>query len=221
MDAERKWVLEVDVKTTLAHLTKIISDCLAAINETIPQQHYLAYLDVIKISATLEGFKIVSADINIKLPKHPAQTIKTCIKDCWRLHQIQDAKNHLGNANDFLKFDSIDLDEVLHVLDNVTNSLQKSRSSLSIPKKRTIEELQHSQNMQSIRPALPLDLSISFYVQSQNLVCSVYQLIGPQIRAEYQAELELPFLSKIFELLSLALQTCQQLKDKLEIFTYD
>lgn len=246
--AEFEWLLEVDVEATLDHLTQILTDCLTGTNKPSAQQYDLFYtnqnqLDVIKINATLEGYKITNADINIKLSsKHPVQNIKTCVKEtpnnpyCWRLHQIQDAINHLGNALDLLKatplrmgtnnkHDFKNSDEVLQVINSIMNCLLKGRSSLLIPKKRTIEELQHSQNMQSIRPALPLDFSISFYIQSQNLICSVYQLTqsinGPQIRAEYQAERAIPFLSDILVSLSLALQTCQQLKDKLEIFTYD
>lgn len=243
--AEFDWLLKVDVKATIAQLTQVLTDCSAGITTT-PKQYNLFYssqnqLDVIKINTTLEGYKITSADINIKLAsKHQMQTIKTCIKEtatnpfCWRLHQIQDAANHLSNAIDLLisaplgsgqdnKHNFRSCEEVLQLINDVMNCLQKSRSSLLIPKKRTIEELQHSQNMQSIKPALPLDFSISFYVQAHNLVCSVYQLSqstsGPQIKAEYQAELSLPFLSEILVFLSLGLQTCQQLKDKLQTLT--
>lgn len=245
-EAEFEWLLKNDVGATLAQLIHILTDCSAGITTT-SKQYNLFYcsqnqLDVIKISTTLEGYKITDADINIKLSsKHPMQTIKTCIKEtpnypfCWRLHQIQDAVNHLSNAIDLLtttplrlsgqdnKYDFRSAEEVLQLVNDVMNSLQKSRSSLLIPKKRTIEELQHSQNMQSIRPALPLEFSISFYVQAHNLVCSVYQLAhsssGPQIRAEYQAELSLPFLSEVLVFLSLGLQTCQQIKDKLQTFS--
>jgi len=236
-EAEFDWLLKVDVEATIAQLIQILTDCTAGISKT-PKQYNLFYcsqnqLDVIRISTTLEGFKITNADINIKLSsKHPMQTIKTCIKEtpnnpfCWRLHQVQDATNHLGNAIDLLKSTSSrlrSLEEVLQLINDVMNSLQRSRSSLLIPRKRTIEELQHSQNMQSIRPALPLDHSISFYVQAHNLVCSVYQLSqnnsGPQIRAEYQAETSIPFLSEVLVFLSLGLQTCQQMKDKLQIFS--
>lgn len=242
--AEFEWLLKVDVGATLAQLTQILNECSACFTTT-PKDYSLFYcsqnqLDIIKINTTLEGYKITSADINIKLSsKHPMQTIKTCIKEstnnpfAWRLHQIQDALNHLSNATDLLtsnplrmspdnKYDFRSSEEVLQLVNDVMSCLQKSRSSLLIPKKRTIEELQHSQNMQSIRPALPLDFSISFYVQSHNLVCSVYQLSqtsnGPQIRAEYQAELSLPFLTEMLSFLGLALQMCQQLKDKLQTF---
>lgn len=244
-EAEFDWLLKVDVGATIAQLTQILTECSMGITTT-PKQYNLFYcsqnqLDLIKINTTLEGYKITNADINIRLSsKHPMQTIKTCVKEtpdnpfCWRLHQIQDATNHLSNAIDLLtstphrsqpdnKYDFRSSEEVLQLIDDVMNCLQKSRSSLLIPKKRTIEELQHSQNMQSIKPALPLDFSISFYVQAHNLVCSVYQLSqssnGPQIRAEYQAELSLPFLSEVLVFLSLGLQTCQQIKDKLQIFS--
>lgn len=245
--AEFEWLLQNDVGATIGQLTQILTECAAGLTTT-PKQYNLFYcsqnqLDVIKINTTLESYKITNAEINIKLSsKHPIQTIKTCIKEtpnnpfCWRLHQVQDAMNHLSNAIDLLntsplridpnntKYDFRSTEEVLQLINNVMNCLQKSRSSLLIPKKRTIEELQHSQNMQSIRPALPLDFSISFYIQAHNLVCSVYQLSqnanGPQIRAEYQAEISLPFLSEVLVFLSLGLQTCQQVKDKLLTFSY-
>lgn len=240
--AEYEWLLNIDVGATLAQLTQILKECSNVINPA-PKPLNLFYcsqnqLDIIKVSTTLEGYKITSADISIRLSsKHPIQTIKTCIKEtpsnpfCWRLHQIQDALNHLSNAMDILatgshsgtsenRYDFKSSEEVLQLINDVMNSLQKSRSSLLIPKKRTIEELQHSQNIQSIRPALPLDFSISFYIQAHNLVCSVYQLVQgtnePQIRAEYQADLSLPFLSEMLVFLSLGLQTCQQIKDKLQ-----
>lgn len=255
-EAEFHWLLKIDVGATLAQLTQILTECLSGITST-PKQYNLFYcsqnqLDIIKINTTLEGYKITQADINIKLTsKHPMQTIKTCIKEtpnnpfCWRLHQIQDAINHLTLAIDLLTSNSLIVtpnsqtesthdinpkrsydfrssEEVLQLINDVMNCLQKSRSSLLIPKKRTIEELQHSQNMQSIKPALPLDYSISFYIQAHNLVCSVYQLAqnstGSQIKAEYQAELSLPFLSEVLVFLSLGLQTCQQIKDKLQTF---
>lgn len=243
-EAEFDWLLNVDVRATIAQLIHVLTECSAGISTT-PTQYNLFYcsqnqLDVIKVNTTLEGYKITNADINIKLSsRHPMQTIKTCVKEtatnpfCWRLYQIQDAANHLSNAIDLLtstplrmgpdnKHDFKSAEEVLQLINDVMNCLQKSRSSLLIPKKRSIEELQHSQNMQAISPALPLDYSISFYVQAHNLVCSVYHLSHnnnrPQIKSEYQAELSIPFLSEVLVFLSLGLQTCQQLKDKLQTF---
>lgn len=233
--AEFEWLLKEDVTNTLARLTQILADCSASVNQT-PTNYNLVHSslnqhDFVKVNLQLEGYKITCADINIRLAsKHPIQTIKTCIKEtptnpfCWRLHQIQDAQNHLSNAIDLVsltkgkKFETAE--EVLFLIDNVMYSIQRSRSSLLIPNKILIEELQHSQNMQAISPALPLDYSISFYVHSQNLVCSVYHLAHvnnrPQVKAEFQAEAPIGFLPEMLVLLSLAMQTCQQLKDKIQ-----
>lgn len=241
---ELDWLLRVDVKTTIEQLNQILSECATTICNTTPKAYNLLYcsqnqLDTVKINANIDGYKITSADINIKLAsKHPMQTIKTCIKEtsnnpfCWRLYQIQDANNHLNCAMDLLSTSPICSDpnyqhesplesaeEVLQLMYGVMNSLQKSRSSLLIPKKSSVEELQHCQNMQSISPALPLDYSISFYVHSSNMICSVYQLAQnnnrAQVKNEYRAEVPIPYLSDVLILLSLGLQMCQQLKDKI------
>lgn len=257
-NAEFSWLLKVDVPKSLAQLTQVINECYTRISRNSVAKYTMFYcspnqLDVVKINTTLQGYRITSADINIKLAsKHPMQSIRTCIKEtpsdqlCWRLYQIQDAINHLGKAIDFLTLTSDSLianntptqpepppqqqqyefesaEQVLQLVNDTMNCLQKSRISLLIPKKKTIEELQHSQNMQSIRPALPMDYSISFYIQAHNLVCSVYQLSntsdGPQIKAEFQSESSLAFLSEALVFLGLALQMCQQIKDKLHMFT--
>lgn len=227
-DAEFDWLMKVDVGATLLQLKKIFTDCSARFSNTSPNNYSLVYqkIDTIKVRAKLDGFKITNADIIIKLAsKHP---ILTCINECaehpfpWRLYQIQDASNHLSQAieliSNALSSEFCDAEEVLYLMDELIKSLQKSRSSLLIPKRRNIDELQCSQNMQSIKPSLPIDFAISFYIQAHNLICSVYHLAqtnnGTQIKAEYQSEVSVPFLSEVLVFLSLGLQTCQQLKDK-------
>lgn len=250
----QNWLVEVDVDSSIEQLVELLKECISIFPCQQTQNYNLFYcsqnhLDVIKVNLTLKGYCISEADINIKLSsRHPSQTIKTCIKEIkpkdnsmnimqvgWVLHQIQDAINHLGNATDLLtktplrmgpdnKHDFQSPEEVLFLIESVMNCLQKSRTSLLIPNKRVIEELQHSRNMQSIKPPLPIDYSISFYIQAQNLICSVYHLsqnnLGPLIKAEYQAELPIGFLSEALINLSIAQQTCQQLKDKLESFVH-
>lgn len=229
---ELQWLLQNDIHTTIDNLLQILNECSVSINNQAPAQHSLLYtsqnqLDTVKINLTLDGFKITNSDINIKLTsRHPVHTIRTCIKDTpWRLYQIQDASNHLSIAIDLLsaqnKFESAE--EASHFINQVMNCLLKGRSSLMIPRKSSIEELQHSQNMQSISPALPLDFTISFYIQAHNLICSVYQLSQsnnrPQVKNEYQAETGIPCLSDVLVFFSLGLQTCQQFKDKLLTLT--
>ena len=119
---ELEWLLKEDIGNSLLQLKQILIECSkrfqmpSSENECIvkPSQYNLFYcaqnqVDSIKIKTKLDGFKLTNADISIKLgSKHPMQTIKTCINECaehsfpWRLHQIQDAANHLSYAIDIL-----------------------------------------------------------------------------------------------------------------------
>jgi len=92
-----------------------------------------------------------------------------------------------------------------------------------VPKRRTIEELQSSRNMKALQPAVPSDLAVSFYIQSHKLVCAVYFMqkdTQGQVKFDiYQAETSIPWLSEALVLFTVCLQFCQQLKDKLAVFT--
>ncbi|CAG2117901.1 unnamed protein product, partial [Medioppia subpectinata] len=212
------------------------------------------HLDQIKILATLSADNIcyaktmsvitmnynylLSQDINLRLHKHSIPNQRTIVQnDCqWKLHQIQDASNHLMSALYLLsspplrfdrnesKFDFRSAQEVIEMVNNIMSCLQRGRNSLIVPKKRTIEELQSSRNMQSLQPPLPNDLAVSFYIQSHKLVCAVYHMLkdshSGQLKFDiYQAETSVPWLSEALVLFTVGLQFCQQLKDKVSVFT--
>lgn len=70
----------------------------------------------------------------------------------WKLQQIQDAANHLQQAIHHI--DDVDSsyhfrssDEVLHIISNILEAVQRARTSLVIPKKKPIDELMKSRNM--------------------------------------------------------------------------
>lgn len=169
----------------------------------------------------------------------------------WKLQQIQDAANHLQQA--IAHIDNVDRhylfktsDEVMHVLGNILGSLQRSRTSLIVPRKKTIDDLIKSRNMvnknfdkflyllihmlskydlhygsfyfqKSLSPNLPENLAISFYIQSYKLVLAVYQLENAHGSVKHetqQAECSVPWLNDALVLLTIALQLCQRLKDK-------
>lgn len=175
----------------------------------------------------------------------------------WKLQQIQDAANHLQQA--IAHIDNVDRhylfktsDEVMHVLGNILGCLQRSRTSLIVPRKKTIDDLIKSRNMvrdsffffflsasttrdkirrcahplvyrklfylqKSLNPNLPENLAISFYIQSYKLVLAVYQLENAHGSVKYetqQAECSVPWLNDALVLLTIALQLCQRLKDK-------
>ncbi|KAL1428479.1 hypothetical protein MTO96_002854 [Rhipicephalus appendiculatus] len=88
--------------------------------------------------------------------------------------------------------------------------------------KRTIDEILGSRNMKSLQPPLPQDLGASFYVQSHKLIFAVYYVHkdshGQPKFDVFQAETSVPWLSEVLVLFTIALQLCQQLKDKVGVF---
>ena len=74
----------------------------------------------------------------------------------------------------------------------------------------------------SLVPSLPEDLAISFYIQSHKLIFAVYQLSnvhGIMKTDSHQAECSIPWLNEVLVLFTVALQLCQQLKDKVMLYT--
>lgn len=67
---------------------------------------------------------------------------------------------------------------------------------------------------------MPEDLAISFYLQSHKLIFAVYQLTNIQGTMTYEsstAECSVPWLNDVLVLFTVALQLCQQLKDKVNL----
>mgnify|MGYP002715731398 CR=1 FL=1 len=110
--------------------------------------------DSIKSNIVLCGDTIIFGEISFKIQRHQYVTYKTAIThdNPWKLQQIQDAANHLQQAlrlaNSVEKdYNFNSSEEVLHVLGKVLSALQRGRTSLIIPRKKTIDDLMKSRNM--------------------------------------------------------------------------
>ncbi|CAB4057978.1 unnamed protein product [Lepeophtheirus salmonis] len=170
--------------------------------------------DQVKVVVTVTGDAITHADINLK-EDHP-----------WRLQQIQDSGNHLSYAID--AFNAVENDyafksakELECYLNRISSFLLKSRAALINPRKRTLEELQKNKNVKGFQPPVPSDLALSFYVQNWRLIFAVYHIItekGVSKFNRYQAECVIPWINDVLLLLTVGLQTAQQLKDKIHVF---
>lgn len=69
----------------------------------------------------------------------------------------------------------------------------------------------------NLKPNLPEDVAISFYIQSHKLVFAVYHLTTVHGNVKFdchQADASIPWLNEVLVLFTVALQLCQQLKDK-------
>ncbi|KAL3244344.1 hypothetical protein MRX96_018961 [Rhipicephalus microplus] len=245
LKAEFEWILQEEVNIVLQQLQDIMLECSKRFPHSFSDQENLVKTDKlilnstsststpeqIKVLATMSGDSISHADIALRIPKHPGTTLRTIVQnDCqWKLQQVQDAGNNLMTALQLLtppppstKFEFKSAEEVTQLMTTVMGCLQRGRASLIIPKKRTIDEILGSRNMKSLQPPLPQDLGASFYVQSHKLIFAVYYVHkdshGQPKFDVFQAETSVPWLSEVLVLFTIALQLCQQLKDKVGVF---
>ncbi|CAD5120846.1 DgyrCDS9399 [Dimorphilus gyrociliatus] len=184
----------------------------------------------IKCVVTLMGDRLLEADLALRMNKHQAVPHKFCIyPDApWFLQQIQDAANHLLNARATAqRFEPDhafrDAKQVLHLLDEIMTSIKRGRTSLALPRKRTLEELVNNPTLEVFKPALPQDVALVFYIQAQKLVLALYQLYINEaqkidISARHQIDCTVPWLNDTLVLFTLALQQCQALKDKVIVY---
>ncbi|KAK3083852.1 hypothetical protein FSP39_004147 [Pinctada imbricata] len=113
------------------------------------------------------------------------------------------------------------------LLDTIIDNINQGRTCLAYPKRKSIEELVNNSNMQSLYPQVPNDVALSFYIHASKLVLSVYQLNTgsganahkSDITARQQVECTVSWLNECVMLLTMALQHCQQLKDKVILST--
>ncbi|XP_044018555.1 protein rogdi isoform X2 [Aphidius gifuensis] len=235
---EFEWVLHDEVHSSLVQLRGLLMECAQAFPSPLfgsEQQYktdkfvFSGHHDQVKCITTLTGDSITTAEVTFKIQRQPNAIMKTSIQTDhpWKLQQIQDAANHLQQA--IAHIDNVDphycfktSDEIMHILGNILGCLQRSRTSLIVPKKKAIDDLIKSRNMKSLNPNLPENLAISFYIQSYKLVLAVYQLESTHGSVKYdsqQAECSIPWLNDALVLLTVSLQLCQRLKDKICVFS--
>lgn len=96
----------------------------------------------------------VLQDMTLKLHKHPNVVYHTTIgaDSPWRLQQIQDSANYLRMALGSLaaipdQCQYMSAEQVLTDLDAVLDKINRACNTLSVPRKRTIDELMNSKNM--------------------------------------------------------------------------
>ncbi|KAJ8915076.1 hypothetical protein NQ315_014331 [Exocentrus adspersus] len=239
LQKEFEWVLHKEIHKGLGQIHEILVECarrfpvaLYGHDNSSKQDKFVLTVpgDQLKCVVTLTGDSITHADINFKVTRQTNTTmVRTTIhnENPWKLQQVQDAANHLQQAiyhiddvGKHYKFKSSD--EVLHILGNILGSLQRGRTSLIVPRKKTMDDLQKSRNMKSLSPPLSEDLAISFYIQSHKLIFAIYQLTSNHGVMKYDsshAECSVPWLNEVLVLFTVGLQLCQQLKDKICVFS--
>jgi len=238
---EFKWLIRNEVHKVFGQLKEILEAAarrypveMSEVESQVRQEKYIMATstqtshDQLKCILTITGDSITAADMTLKLHKHPNVVYHTTIAadSPWRLQQIQDSGNYLrmalaGLASVPDELEYLSAEEVLADLDLILDKINRSRNTLAVPRKRTIDELMNSKNMKTLTPCLPSDLAVSFYLQSHKLIFAVYHLTqaGGTVKFEtLQSESPVTWLNEVLVLLSIALHRAQQLRDKITVF---
>ncbi|KAK8397521.1 hypothetical protein O3P69_004341 [Scylla paramamosain] len=242
LQQELEWVLNEEVPRVFNLIMQVLKEGaghfpmpLCGSDAPVKQEKFImstaahSTQDQVKCVVTVTGDTISQADINMKAAKHQHQVHRTSVTPDapWRIQQIQDAANFLQMAMQFLQGLGVKASlrtssETLNILCQLIKLLQKGRSSLLIPRKKTIDDLLSSRNMKSLTPPLPGDIAISFYLQAHKLVLAVYHLSSTSGTMKFesvQAECSMPWLTPVLVCFTTALHLAHQLRDKIAVFS--
>ncbi|XP_036409116.1 protein rogdi homolog isoform X2 [Megalops cyprinoides] len=139
--------------------------------------------------------------------------------------------------------------EVNKLMDAVMLQLTRARNRLTTPATATLSELASSSLMNMFTPPLPGDMMVNFYINLSRLCLTVYQLhvLQPnttknfkpagssvlhnpgamfemngtkfEVNHVHKVECVVPWLNDTLVFFTISLQLCQQLKDKISIFS--
>jgi len=189
--------------------------------------------DYVKCVLTLLGDNIVHSEVAIRYPKAPGHVFRSIAQPDvqWKLQQVQDLSNYILRAHNLVRAaveatdDSKLLDgrKIATFLDQIISNLHSARTAVTLPKKKSITELQENRINKCFTPPLPQDLLLSFYVASYKLICAAYHMQQPTVPGRhtfhvYQGECVIPWLNETLLCLNCAVQLCQQFRDKLTVF---
>ncbi|KAI1725329.1 rogdi leucine zipper containing protein domain-containing protein [Ditylenchus destructor] len=181
--------------------------------------------DNLNVTVTLQDENVIQTDVNLKYAKSAVGYYRaTANPDIqWKLTQIQDASNQCVRALEILlkgmkKYETAMASEnasranvetlILTILNSVKENVKQARSSLTLPKRKSLVELCQFQPIKSFNPPLPHDILLSYYIASAKLVCAAYQVVpksnGVQTVTIYQAECRLPQIVEVVHYLNTA-----------------
>jgi len=244
LQREFDWVLSVEVPSVLAQLRAAVLQCAQRFPVQVGDKEQgqvgagqqpvdkflLTSSEHVKVVVSLAGDTITQADINLKLPRPHSKDAyhNTSVREevPWVLQQVQDSANFLHKVCDILQHASsytfTSAGEVNNMMGQVMNLLQGARNALVLPKKRSLEELVVSKNVKALVPSLPREVAVSFYLQSFKLIFAVYHMVtdkGVSRFDRYEAHCVVPWVNEVLLLLTVSMQTAQQLRDKIDIFS--
>ncbi|XP_039892214.1 protein rogdi homolog isoform X3 [Simochromis diagramma] len=233
LEEEFNWLLKEEVHAVLKQLQDVLKEASRRFSMPTPgfenqlkQENFIlgssTSMDQVKGVLTLQGEVLTQADINLKVAKS-SQVLHFQFREDkqWKLQQIQDARNHVNQALQLLS----SRDESYHF-----------KSGAEVNKKM-------------FSPPIPGDVMVNFYINLSKLCLTVYQLhVLPanttknfkpagssvlhspgamfelnnnrfEVSHVHKVECVVPWLSDTLVFFTISLQLCQQLKDKISVFS--
>ncbi|XP_032053738.1 protein rogdi homolog isoform X2 [Aythya fuligula] len=232
LEEEFKWLLQEEVHAVLKQLQDILKEAshrfalpASGAEAAAKQESFVlstAGTDQVKGVLTLQGDALCQADVNLKMPRSN-QLLHFAFREDkqWKLQQIQDARNHVNQA-------------IYLLMKRDVNYHFKTGSEVL---------------KRMFAPALPPDILVNFYINLNKLCLTIYQLhvlqpsttknfkpaggsilhnpgamfeFGNQryeVSHVHKVECVVPWLNDALVFFTVSLQLCQQLKDKISVFS--
>nr|XP_020463914.1 protein rogdi homolog isoform X2 [Monopterus albus] len=224
---EFSWLLKEEVHSVLKQLQDVLKEAsrrfsmpTSGLESQLKQENFIlgsSAMDQVKGVLTLQGEALTQADINLKVAKS-SQVLHFQFREDkqWKLQQIQDARNHVNQALQLLN----SRDESYHfktgaevnkLMDAVMLQLTRARNRLTTPASMTLPELATSCLM-NFKPtgSSVLHNPGSMFELSNNRF---------EVSHVHKVECVVPWLSDTLVFFTISLQLCQQLKDKISVFS--
>ncbi|XP_032606989.1 protein rogdi homolog isoform X4 [Taeniopygia guttata] len=219
LEEEFKWLLQEEVHAVLRQLQDILKEAshrfalpTSGSGGAVKQENFVlstSGTDQVKGVMTLQGDALCQADVTLKMPRNN-QLLHFAFREDkqWKLQQIQDARNHVNQAIYLLMNRDVNYQfkTGLEVL-----KLSRARNRLTTPATLTLPEIASS-GLTNFKPAGGSVLhnpGAMFEFGSQRY----------EVSHVHKVECVVPWLNDALVFFTVSLQLCQQLKDKISVFS--
>uniref|UniRef100_A0A3B3ICY1 Protein rogdi homolog n=1 Tax=Oryzias latipes TaxID=8090 RepID=A0A3B3ICY1_ORYLA len=247
LEEEFNWLLKDEVHAVLKQLQDVLKvrRCPRLSMKTTPLLTFwfglFCSMDQVKGVLTLQGEALtqaVSLTLNIPLLRSQIQDARNHVNQALQLLSSRDESYRFKTGA-----------EVNKLMDAVMLQLTRARNRLTTPASMTLPELATSGLMKMFSPPMPGDVMINFYINLSKLCLTVYQLhvLPPnttknfrpagssvlhnpgamfelnsnrfEVSHVHKVECVVPWLNDTLVFFTISLQLCQQLKDKISVFS--
>ena len=190
---EFDWLLQEEVPSILTQLKSIIQNSINKFKAE-PETRDVGPVDVghnlnvslpnsdaVKGILNIAGDSVIRAELRFKFPKLPSSGVRTFVfEQCpWKLQQLQDARNHLeGGWDEIAERENCGMltsgHQVVQLMDRVMLSLNRVKTCIVVPEKRTLSELLSQNAQRVLNPPVPEEILVSFHVNCDKLLLHVY-----------------------------------------------